>query len=138
VIDSLNGYLNAMPEDRFLTAQLHELLAYLNSRGVATFLVAAQSGAIGMNLRTPIDASYLADAVVMLRMFEHGGKVKKSIAVMKKRSGRHEESIRQLWFDDKGVHLGEPLTQLRGVLGGIPVDVGSSSEPLVLRAGNVA
>ena len=138
VIDSLNGYLNAMPEDRFLTAQLHELLSYLNSRGVATFLVAAQSGAIGMNLRSPIDASYLADAVLMLRMFEHQGKVKKAISVMKKRSGRHEESIRQLWFDEHGVHLGEPLTQLRGVLSGIPVDVGGSSDPLVLRSGDVS
>jgi circadian clock protein KaiC len=122
-IDSLNGYLNAMPEDRFLTAQLHDLLAYLNSRGVATFIVATQSGAIGMNLRAPIDASYLADAVVMLRMFEHAGKVKKSISVLKKRSGWHEESIRQLWFDAAGVHLSEPLTQLRGVLTGVPVEV---------------
>jgi circadian clock protein KaiC len=138
VIDSLNGYLTAMPEDRFLSAQLHEMLAYLNSRGVATFLVAAQSGTIGMNLRSPIDASYLADAVVMLRMFEHEGKVKKAISVMKKRSGRHEETIRQLWFDQGGVHLGPPLTQLRGVLSGIPVDVGGGGEPLVLRSGNAA
>jgi circadian clock protein KaiC len=139
IIDSLNGYLNAMPEDRYLTAQLHELLAYLNGRGVATFLVAAQSGAIGMNLRTPIDASYLADAVVMLRMFEHGGRVKKSIAVMKKRSGRHEESIRQVWFDEQGVHLGEPLTQLRGILTGIPVDVSAAGagESAATRPGDV-
>jgi circadian clock protein KaiC len=139
IIDSLNGYLNAMPEDRYLTAQLHELLAYLNGRGVATFLVAAQSGAIGMNLRTPIDASYLADAVVMLRMFEHGGRVKKSIAVMKKRSGRHEESIRQVWFDEHGVHLGEPLTQLRGILTGIPVDVSAAGagEVAAMRPGDV-
>jgi circadian clock protein KaiC len=138
VIDSLNGYLNAMPEDRFLTAQLHELLAYLNSRGVATFLVAAQSGALGSNLRAPIDASYLADAVVMLRMFEHDGKVKKAISVMKKRSGHHEESIRQLWFDSRGVHLGEPLTRLRGVLSGTPVDVAASGPPLTLKSGDVA
>ena len=122
VIDSLNGYLNAMPEDRFLTAQLHELLAYLNSRGVATFMVAAQSGAFAA-LRSPIDASYLADAVVILRMFEHDGRVKKAISVLKKRSGWHETSIRELWFDGAGVHVGEPLTQFRGILTGLPVEL---------------
>ena len=94
MIDSLNGYLNAMPEEQFLTAQLHELLTYLNNHGVATFLVAAQSGMLGPNMRSPVDASYLADAVVMLRMYEHAGKVKKAISVLKKRSGLHEESIR--------------------------------------------
>jgi circadian clock protein KaiC len=123
VIDSLNGYLNAMPEDKFLTAQLHELLAYLSNHGVATFLIAAQSGMLGPSMRSPVDASYLADAVVMLRMFEHGGKVKKAISALKKRSGLHEESIRQVWFDDKGVHLSEPLTHLRGVLTGVPIEL---------------
>jgi circadian clock protein KaiC len=120
IIDSLNGYLNAMPEDRFLTVQLHELLSYLNNRGVATFLVAAQSGLMGMNMRSPIDASYLADTVVMLRMFELGGTVKKAISVLKKRSGPHEESIRQIFFNSEGIHLSEPLTHLRGVLTGVP------------------
>jgi len=123
VIDSLNGYLNAMPEDKFLTVQLHELLSYLNNHGVATFLVAAQSGMLGPTMRTPIDASYLADAVVMLRMYEHAGKVKKAISVVKKRSGAHEESIRQMWFDSAGVHLSEPLMHLRGVLTGVPVEL---------------
>jgi circadian clock protein KaiC len=123
VIDSLNGYLNAMPEDKFLAAQLHELLAYLSNHGVATFLIAAQSGMLGPNVRAPIDASYLADAVVMMRMFEHGGRVKKAISVMKKRSGAHEESIRQIWFDSSGVHLSEPLLHLRGVLTGVPEDM---------------
>jgi circadian clock protein KaiC len=123
VIDSLNGYLNAMPEDKFLTAQLHELLAYLSNHGVATFLIAAQSGMLGPTMRSPVDASYLADAVVMLRMFEHGGKVKKAISALKKRSGLHEESIRQVWFDNKGVHLSEPLTHLRGVLTGVPIEL---------------
>jgi len=126
VIDSLNGYLNAMPEDKFLTAQLHELLAYLSNHGVATFLIAAQSGMLGPSMRSPVDASYLADAVVMLRMFEHGGKVKKAISALKKRSGQHEESIRQVWFDGKGVHLSEPLTHLRGVLTGVPVELQAS------------
>jgi len=122
VMDSLNGYLNAMPEERALTSQLHELLTFLNNHGVATFIVAAQTGLMGPNMRSPIEASYLADAVVMLRMFEHAGKVKKAISVLKKRSGPHEESIRQIWFDDRGIHLGEPLLHLRGVLTGVPVD----------------
>jgi len=126
VIDSLNGYMNAMPEGRFLTAQLHELLAYLNNRGVATFMVTAQNGAIGGAMRAPIDASYLADSVVILRMFEHTGQVKKAVSVMKKRSGNHEDTIRQLWFDRRGVHVGEPLMHLRGVLTGVPVEVGGS------------
>jgi circadian clock protein KaiC len=124
VIDSLNGYLNAMPDGRFLTAQLHELLSYLNNHGVATFLVAAQSGLLGPNMHAPVDASYLADTVIMMRMFEHEGRVKKAISVLKKRSGSHEETIRQIWFDGAGVHLGAPLTRLRGVLAGVPVEDG--------------
>jgi len=123
VIDSLNGYLNAMPEELALTVQLHELLNYLNNYGVATFLVAAQAGMMGPNMRSPVDASYLADAVVVFRMFEHQGRVKKAISVLKKRSGRHEESVRQIWFDAQGVHLSEPLLHLRGVLTGLPVDI---------------
>ena len=130
VIDSLNGYLNAMPEDQLLTAQLHELLAYLNNRGVATFLVAAQSGMLGPAMRSPIDASYLADAVLMLRMFEHEGKVKKAVSAVKKRSGAHEETIRQIWFDAGGVHLSEPLMHLRGVLTGVPVETGGAAPDL--------
>ncbi|MBX3618850.1 MAG: AAA family ATPase [Rhizobacter sp.] len=139
VIDSLNGYLNALPEDKFLTAQLHELLAYLNNQGVATFLIAAQNGVLGTTNRQTIDASYLADAVVLLRMYEHGGRVKKAISVAKKRSGRHEESIRQLWFDAQGVHLSEPLMRLRGVLTGVPVEVPASAadDNVAPRAGNV-
>jgi len=127
VIDSLNGYLNAMPEERALTTQLHELLTFLNDRGVATFIVAAQTGLIGP-MKSPIEASYLADAVIMLRMFEHGGKVKKAISVLKNRSGAHEESIRQIWFDGDGIHLGEPLLHLRGVLTGVPVDTRTEPE----------
>ena len=123
VIDSLNGYLNAMPEDRYLTAQLHELLSYLNKHGVATFMVVAQTGLVGAVMSSPIDASYLADAVLLLRMFEHEGRVKKAISVLKKRSGFHEETIRQLWFDEQGLHLSEPLVNLRGVLTGVPVEI---------------
>jgi circadian clock protein KaiC len=126
IIDSLNGYLNAMPQDNFLVAQLHELLSYLSNQGVTTFLVVAQNGMLGTSMSSPIDASYLADSIVMLRYFEHGGKVKKALSVMKKRTGGHEGSIRELWFDAHGVHLSEPLLGLRGVLTGVPVELGGA------------
>ena len=130
IIDSLNGYLNAMPQDNFLTAQLHELLSYLNNTGVTTFLVVAQHGSmLGGNMASQIDASYLADSVVMLRYFEHHGSVKKAISVMKKRTGGHEESIRQLMFSNSGIHLSEPLLQLRGVLTGVPVELAAEPRP---------
>jgi circadian clock protein KaiC len=110
-----------MPEEQFLTAQLHELLTYLGRQGVTTLLVVAQHGMTGTNMQAPIDTSYLADSVVLLRYFEYAGKVKKAISVVKKRSGAHEESIREMRFDQEGIHLSEPLTQFRGVLTGVPV-----------------
>jgi circadian clock protein KaiC len=130
IIDSLNGYLNSMPQDDFLTAQLHELLSYLNNNGVTTFMVVAQHGSmLGGNMASQIDASYLADSVIMLRYFEHQGSVKKAISVMKKRTGGHEESIRQLMFSNEGIELSEPLLQLRGVLTGVPVEVSKENRP---------
>jgi circadian clock protein KaiC len=123
VIDSLNGYLNAMPEEQFLTAQLHELLTYLGRQGVTTLMVVAQHGLMGTNMQSPVDTSYLADSVVMLRYFEYAGKVKKAISVVKKRGGAHEESIRELRFDERGIHLSEPLTEFRGILTGVPVRI---------------
>jgi circadian clock protein KaiC len=123
LIDSLNGYMNAMPEERFLTVHLHELLTYLGRKGVTTLLVAAQHGLIGSNMQGAFDTSYLADSVILLRYFEHGGKVKKAISVVKKRSGSHEESIRELRFDKKGIHLSEPLTQFRGIMTGTLVEL---------------
>jgi circadian clock protein KaiC len=123
VIDSLNGYLNAMPEEQFLTAQLHEMLTYLGRLGITTLMVVAQHGMMGTNMQSPIDTSYLADSVVLLRFFEYAGKVKKAISVVKKRSGAHEESIRELRFDQHGIHLSEPLTQFRGILTGLPVEL---------------
>ena len=126
VIDSLNGYLNAMPDDRFLIVQLHELLTYLGQAGVATLLVGAHHGMIGTNMQAPVDASYLADAIVMLRYFEAEGEVRQAISVMKKRGGAHERSIRAFTMDDKGLHVGEPLRNFRGVLTGVPVPL----EPL--------
>jgi circadian clock protein KaiC len=124
VIDSLNGYLHAMPDEQFLTAQLHELLTYLGRQGVTTLMVVAQHGMMGTNMQTPVDTSYLADSVVLLRYFEYAGKVKKAISVIKKRSGPHEESIRELRLDATGIHLSEPLAQFRGILTGIPVELG--------------
>jgi circadian clock protein KaiC len=121
VIDSLNGYLNAMPEERFLTIQLHELLTYLGRQGVTTLLVVAQHGLMGNGVASPVDASYLADSVVLLRYFENAGHVKKAISVVKKRRGAHEESIRELRFDQNGIHLSEPLTQFQGILTGVPL-----------------
>ena len=120
VIDSLNGYINAMPEEQFLTAQLHELLTYLGRQGVTTLLVVAQHGVVGSQMHSPVDTSYLADSVVLLRYFEHQGRVKKAISVVKKRSGAHEESIRELRFDEHGIHLSEPLVAFRGILTGVP------------------
>ena len=121
VIDSLNGYLNAMPDERFLIVQLHELLTYLGQRGVATLLVGAQTGLIGAHMQSPVDASYLADAVVLLRYYEAEGEVRQAISVIKKRGGAHERTIRSLTMDEAGVHVGQPLRHLRGVLSGVPV-----------------
>jgi circadian clock protein KaiC len=120
VIDSLNGYLNAMPEERFLTIQLHELLMYLGQRGVATILIGAHQGLIGANMQTPVDASYLADAVVLLRYFEAQGEVRLALSVMKKRGGRHERTIREFRLDG-GIWVGEALREFRGVLTGVPM-----------------
>lgn len=120
VIDSLNGYQQAMPDERLLTAHLHELLTYLGTRGVATFLLLAQHGLVGKEIETPMDVSYLADTVVLLRFFEAAGGVRKAISVMKKRTGRHETTIRELTLGD-GVHLGPALTDFQGVLTGMPV-----------------
>jgi circadian clock protein KaiC len=120
VIDSLNGYLNAMPEERFLTIQLHELLTYLGQQGVLTLLLVAQHGMIGP-MQSPVDASYLADTVLLLRYFEAGGQIRKAISVMKKRRGSHEASIREFRLTDQGIQVGEPLAQFRGILTGVPV-----------------
>jgi circadian clock protein KaiC len=119
VIDSLNGYLHAMPEERFLIAQLHELLAYLGHRGVVTFLVVAQHGLLG-SMQAPVDITYLADTVVLFRFFEAMGQVRQAISVVKKRSGQHERTIRELRLESGGLTLGEPLTDFQGVLTGTP------------------
>jgi circadian clock protein KaiC len=129
VIDSLNGYLNAMPEERFLIIQLHELLTYLGQAGVATLLIAAHQGLIGSQMLSPIDASYLADAVVLMRYFEARGEVRQAISVMKKRGGAHERTIREFQMRDGCITVGEPLRDFRGVLTGVPVFEGSQAPP---------
>jgi circadian clock protein KaiC len=121
VIDSLNGYLNAMPEERFLTIQLHELLTYLGQRGVVTMLVVAQHGLLGSGMQTPVDASYLADSVVLFRYFEARGRLRRAISVVKKRSGAHEDALRELKLTSQGLWVGEPLADYHGVLTGTPV-----------------
>ena len=120
VIDSLNGYINSMPEERFLTIQLHELLTYLGQKGVTTILVVAQHGLMGSAMQSPVDVSYLADSVILTRYFELKGRVKKAISVVKKRTGTHEETIRELRIGKGGIGVGEPLEHLRGVLTGVP------------------
>ena len=119
VIDSLNGYLNAMPDERFLILQMHELLSYLDQLGVLTILVLAQHGLVGP-METPLDMSYLSDAVVMLRYFEVGGTVRRALSVVKKRSGNHENTVREFTLTPQGVKLGPPLKHFRGVLAGTP------------------
>jgi circadian clock protein KaiC len=126
VIDSLNGYLNAMPNERFLVIQLHEILAYLGQLGVATILIGAHQGVIGPAMTTPVDASYLADAVILLRYFESRGEVRQAISVMKKRGGAHERTIRPFTLANGRIELGEPLREFRGVLTGVPSFEGAS------------
>jgi len=120
VIDSLNGYLNAMPGEQYLNSQLHELTSSLNQQGVITILVVAQHGMVTA-LEAPIDLSYLCDTVINLRYFEAAGEVKQSVAVIKKRSGNHERSIREFKLHDKGgIRIGEPLKDFHGILTGVP------------------
>ena len=128
VIDSLNGYLNAMPEERFLSIQLHELLTYLGQRNVATILVSAHSGLIGSSMSAPVDASYLADAVVLLRYFETRGEVRQALSVMKKRGSKHERTIREFGFDNGRIFVGSALREFRGVLTGVPVYEGDGKQ----------
>jgi circadian clock protein KaiC len=120
VIDSLNGYLNAMPEERFLTIHLHELLTYLGQKGVVTFLVVAQHGLLGSAMQAPVDASYLADTVILLRYFEAAGRLRRAISVIKKRSGAHEDTLREFRLSAKGLWVGDPLEDFHGVMAGIP------------------
>jgi len=129
IIDSLNGYLNAMPDGRFLILQMHELLSFLGQQGVLTILVLAQHGLVGP-METPLDISYLSDAVLMLRYFEFGGKVRRALSVVKKRSGDHEHTIREFQLTPHGLSVGPPLTEFSGIFSGTPSYTGTL-EPLL-------
>lgn len=128
VIDTLNGYLNAMPGERYLANQLHELSAYLNQQGVVTIFTLAQHGLVAA-FESPVDLSYLADTIMSLRYFEADGAMKKTISVIKKRSGRHEETIREFaLIAGKGVHIGAPLKEFHGILSDSPLFVGGQEQ----------
>ena len=120
IIDSLNGYLNAMPDELFLVLQLHELLTFLGQHGILTIVIVSQHGLVGTSMNSPADVSYLADTVLLLRHFEARGELRKAVSVLKKRTGRHEQSIRELIIGDAGVTVGEPLHRFHGVLTGVP------------------
>jgi circadian clock protein KaiC len=128
VIDSLNGFFYAMTGEHAIMLQVHELLAYLDQMGVTTILTMAQHGFVGTNMNAPVDVSYVADSVVLFRYFEAQGAVRQAISVVKKRTGTHERSIRELSFHDGGIHVGEPLTNFEGVLTGVPKYLGGSKE----------
>jgi circadian clock protein KaiC len=124
IIDSLNGYMNAMPEERMLVLQLHELLTFLGQKGVTTILVLAQHGMLGSGMQVPIDVSYLADTVLVFRFYEHLGEIKLALSVAKRRGGHHERTIRELKFSsENGIQVGAPLAHLRGVLSGVPIPI---------------
>lgn len=130
VIDSINGYQASMPEENALILHMHELLQYLNRQGANTFVTVAQHGLVG-DMRSPVDVTYLADTVVLLRYFEALGKVRRAISVIKKRTGKHEETIREFRIGLGGLSLGEPLSSFQGILRGVPSFVGE--KPSLLK-----
>jgi circadian clock protein KaiC len=133
VIDSLNGYQAAMPEENSLVLHMHELLQYLNRQGAATFMTVAQHGLVG-DMKAPVDVTYLADTVILLRYFEAAGRVRRAISIIKKRTGPHEAAIREYRIGDRGLTIGEPLENFHGVLRGVPVYSGDG-RPLLREPG---
>lgn len=133
VVDSLNGYLQAMPQGNHLNIQLHELLSFLNRNGVLSVMTVAQNGLVGQ-MHSPVDITYLADTVILLRYFEQNGRIKKAISVIKKRIGRHEDALREFRIDAQGLRVGEPLEQFHGVLSGIPTFHGKTEQMMKTRA----
>lgn len=128
LLDSLNGYLQSMPGEQFLAVHLHELLAYLGNRGVLTIMILAQAGTIGSPLQSAVDVSYLADNILLLRYFETHGEVRQAISTIKRRSGSHEHTIRELKLGPDRIHIGRPLRDFQGVLTGTPTFLGGSKE----------
>jgi circadian clock protein KaiC len=129
IIDSVNGYHSAMPDEQFLSAHLHELLSYLNQSNVVSIMVMTQTGLVGMGVASPIDLSYLADTVILLRYFEAHSEIRQAISVMKRRTGPHERTIRELSLDEQGVRVGAPLTEFHGVMSGQLVYTGRQLLP---------
>ncbi|MFY9741400.1 MAG: ATPase domain-containing protein [Candidatus Sulfotelmatobacter sp.] len=128
VLDSLNGYLQSMPGEKFLAVHLHELLAYLGNRGILTLMVLAQAGSMGSALQSAVDVSYLADNILLLRYFESQGELRQAISIVKRRSGNHEHTIRELRLTPGAIHIGKPLHEFQGVLTGTPTFLGGSKE----------
>jgi circadian clock protein KaiC len=126
VLDSLSGYQHAMPEEQFMLLQMHEIVTYLNQQGVLTFLVLAQSGMVG-HMQSPVDLTYLSDSVMLLRFFEAQGEIRRAVSVLKKRTGLHESTIRELKIDHDGIRVGPKLAGFRGVLTGVPVLEGKAA-----------
>jgi circadian clock protein KaiC len=126
VIDSINGYQAAMPEENALVLHMHELLLYLNRKGAATFMTVAQHGLVG-DMQAPVDITYLADTVILLRYFEALGKVRRAISIIKKRTGNHESTIREYRISSRGMTIGQPLESFQGVLRGVPTYMGASN-----------
>jgi circadian clock protein KaiC len=133
VLDSLNGYVNAMPQEEFLHLHLHELLTFLNQHGVVTIMVLAQHGLVGP-MGAPVDVSYLADTVLLTRFFEARGAMKKAVSIIKKRSGAHEDTIRELTMSPAGVAIGPPLVHFEGVMTGVPRFLGGAQVAGMLSA----
>jgi circadian clock protein KaiC len=134
VIDSLNGYQKAMPEESYLVLHLHELLSYLNQQGVLTLMIMAQYGLLGQELATPVDLSYLADTVILLRYFEAFGQVRQAISTVKRRWGSHERSVRELRIGEGGVRVGRELREFHGILSG-HLEYTGKAEPLMASEG---
>jgi circadian clock protein KaiC len=133
VIDSLTGYLNAMSEEQHLVLQMHEILTYLNQKGVVTILLLANHGLIGQ-MSAPVDMTYLCDSVMLLRFFESGGRLRRAISVVKKRVGPHEDTIREFKISAAGLAVGEPLEEFRGILTGVPTYEGKQGNLLQDKA----
>jgi circadian clock protein KaiC len=132
VLDSISGYQNAMPEETYLTLQMHELLSYLGQQGVVTIMILAQHGLVGA-MQTPIDLTYLSDTVLLLRFFEANGRIRRALSVLKKRTGGHETTIREFIIDSQGLLVGPVLSEFQGVLTGVPTFSGAGASLLQAR-----
>jgi circadian clock protein KaiC len=132
VLDSLSGYQNAIPAEQFMLLLMHEMLTYLNHRGVVTILTLAQHGLVG-SMQSSVDLTYLSDSVLLLRFFEAAGKIRRAISVLKNRTGRHEDEIREYRLDNRGIQVGPPLSEFQGVLSGTPTYTGQHGALLEVR-----